>query len=314
MTVSELVLSWVVIGALVLFLGAMFGYSRTPRSQARAILSFSKQVGLTTGADEVSTVLGRFMKQRTSSMYAGSLLGLMVSAVILALNSPLVASIFVWLIVLPAVLTGMATGAAIYSLRESLFPQRDGLARIARPSATTARDYVSPWRLRLAPIFQIVAAILCAAGLLLGAGGRIDLATFLSGPALPFFVVSLVVTLAGTLATRRILLRRQPVAESSELFWDDAVRAETLRGIQMGLTIVAWFAVSATVLGMLQAADTLSGSHWSLGLGLQPFAWGTLGISAIFAVRGARAHFRQRLWPDFGAAGAGNASSPGISE
>jgi hypothetical protein len=306
--VFDLTLSWIVIGALALVWVAVLLSVQTSAYLDRTTLRFGTGIGLPLVNDEVAAAVRRHLRIRTSANGTGALLGLVVAGALLFVAPSLGSRSFTWLVVVPAVLTGMSAAEVLSALRESRFRHRADSTRIARSTATTLKDYVSPWRLRLAPAFQILAGVLCAIGLGLGAAGRIDATTFLRGAAIPFFALSLVVTLASMVAQRRILLRPQPVADTLELAWDDAIRAETLRGLRLAQTLVAWLAAAAAVFGMLQALDALAGTTWSTGIGPQAFVWGWLAITSLFSYGGARTRFRVRLWPDLAAIGAGRTS------
>jgi hypothetical protein len=294
-------LSWIVLGVLLVLSIGMLVYFQTTAIQERAVLRFSTQVGLPLVSDAVSVAVRWHVRVRGSAMFGGGLIGLVVSAVVLFTNPSLGSAAFIWLVVSPAILTGMAISDVVTSLRSSLFRQRDGTPRIARPTATTQRDYVTAWRLRLGPACELAAGILCVFGIALGAAGRIDARAFLTGPAFPFLALSLAVWLASAGAQRRILRQRQPVADTLELAWDDAFRGETLRSLRMFQTLVGWLAVAAAALGILQAFDALTGSQTGTNWGLQLFTWGWLAIIVIFENGRARTQFRARLWPDLSA-------------
>jgi len=307
-----LALTWVVLGAIAIVVIVMMICVNTAAFRDRAVLRFSSQVGLPLVSDAVSVAVRWHIRVRGSVMFGGGFVGLVVSAALLFTNPSLGSATFVWLIVTPAVLAGMAIGDIVMSLRGSLFRQRDGAPRIARPTATTLRDYVTPWRLRLAPACELAAGILCVVGITLGAAGRIDQRTFLTGPALPSLALSLVVWLASTGAQRRVLRQRQPVADTLELAWDDAFRGETLRSLRMLQTLVGLLAVAAAALGILQALDARTGAQWGSNEGLQFFTWGWLATIVIFGNGRARTQFRERLWPDLTAI-IEDRTAPGIS-
>jgi hypothetical protein len=304
----DLILAWILIGALALTMAVLLISTRRPANLHRATLRFGTAVGLPLVTDEVAASVRRYLRTRTTAHVTGALIGLMVSALLLFAIPSLGSGAFTWLIASPSLLIGITVAGVIHTMRESLFRQSRDSPRIARSTATTLRDYVSPWRLRLAPVCVILAAVLCAVGLGLGAAGWIDATTFLRGAALPFFALSLVVTLASTSAQRRILLRPQPVADTLELAWDDAFRAETLRGLRLAQSLVAWLAAATAVFGMLQALDALAGTTLITGVGAQVFLLGWLPITFIFSYGRARTRFRERLWPDLATIGVGRTS------
>ena len=193
-----------------------------------------------------------------------------------------------------------------FSLRESLFRQGKDSPRLARSRVTSLRDYLSPWRLRLAPAFSLIAAVLCAVGMLLGLLGLIDVATFIRSPALPLLAVALLVFFVGMAAERRVLGHPQPATDTLELAWDDAFKADTFRVLRVFATIVAWLAVAAAGIGMLQGLDAITGTSWSTGVGPQLFIWGYLATLSSFSFGRAKTYFRHHLWPDLAEVNVGN--------
>ncbi|MES2093644.1 MAG: hypothetical protein V4531_07520 [Actinomycetota bacterium] len=293
-----LTLTWILLDVLLLTCGGLLINAQSSGFRDREALRFATDVGLPLVSDTVHDAVRRHVRVRASAMAVGGTVGLVVSAAVLLASPSLGSASFVWLITAPAILSAMATVEVAVSLRESLFRHRDGVPRVARSSAPTLADYVSLWRLRLAPVCELVAVILCAVGVALGILGSIDLAAFLGGAALPFLLVSLVVAAASMVAQRRILRESQPVSDTLELAWDDAFRGETLRGLRMVQSLIAWLAVAAAGLGILQALDALVGTNWGTGAGPQLFTWGWLFIFAAFTFGRARTQFRARLWPD----------------
>ncbi|HUG51808.1 MAG TPA: hypothetical protein VLZ78_12495 [Terrimesophilobacter sp.] len=260
-------------------------------------------------SEEMASTISRRIGSRGSAAPIGGLIGLLLCAVALYFDPSLGTMSFTWLVLGPAMLTGMAAFEVGFSLRHTMFQQNKESARLARPRATTVSYYVSPWRRRLAPMFGLAAIVLCACGMVLGHVGVIDEGTFIQGPALVMLAVALIVFLFGLAAERRILYHPQPASETLELAWDDAFRAESLRALRMFVTFVAWLAVAAAGVGMLQGLDAVAGTSWSRGAGAQLFAWGCLATICSFSFGRAQSYFRHHLWPEFGAADAGAAVS-----
>lgn len=293
-----LLLTWASIGALALITVVMLFFGRTARYQERLVLRFWQRIGLPLETDQIAGAVRRRISHRSTAQSTGTLVGLLVSALALILNPSLASLTFMWLFALPAVLTCMAAGDLVLSLRSSLFRRHPDAARLARSSATTLRDYVSGWRLHLAPVFILISGALCGCGVALGALGAIDLRHFVLSTAFPLLALSILVLLAGMAMERRILRRSQPAADTLELAWDDAFRAETFRALRLFETIVAWLALAASGIGILQGIDALAGTVWSTGLGPQLLIWGYLATLGVFSVGRAQTQFRYALWPD----------------
>jgi hypothetical protein len=300
-----LALTWIVIALLAVLSSYLLFRMRSATYRQRLAASFWRKVGLPMATDEMASAVSRRVGYYGSATPAGGLAGLLGCAVALYLNPSLGSMSFIWLVLLPATMIGIAAFEVGVSLRSSLFQQDRESSRLARPRATTVSDYVSPWRLLLAPVFVLAAIVLCACGVVLGQVGVIDTGTFIGSPALVMLAVALVVFFFGLSVERRILGHRQPATDTLELAWDDAFRAETLRSLRMFETDMAWLAVAAAGRGVLLGLDAVAGTSWSLDVGDQLFVWGCLATQWIFTCGRAQTYFRYRLWPEFSTVDAG---------
>jgi hypothetical protein len=294
-----LVLMWIAMALLTVLACYVLLRMRSTSYRQRIAVRFWRKVGLPMATDEMASAISRRVGYQGSAAPVGGLAGLLPCAVALYLDPSLGSSTFIWLVLLPATLTGMAAFEVGFSLRNTLFQPSKESSRLARPRATTVSDYVSPWRLRIAPIFGLAAVVLCGGGLVLGQVGVIDQGTFVRSPALVMLAVTLIVLLLGMAAERRILRHRQSATDTLELAWDDAFRAETFRALRMFESIVAWLAVAVAGAGVLEGLDAVAGTSWSLEAGSQLFAWGYLATLCLFTFGRAQNYFRHRLWPEF---------------
>lgn len=284
--------------ALALFtLGALFALSR-PGYRRALMHRFSHAIELPLVTDEIAAAAERRILHRTAAMMAGGLVGILASASVVCLDPASASAPTIWLVTLPLTICGMCAGAAFVTLRESLFRRHPDAVRVARAVTVTLHDYISPRRLRMPSALLLAAAGLSLAGSVLGLTGLIDASAFVLSAALPMLAVALVVTIVGALLARRVLDQSQPAGSELELAWDDAFRADTLRALWMLGSIIAWLAVAAAGLGILQGLDAIAGTTWSIGLGSQLFTWGFLVILLSFGFGGAQSHFRFVLWPD----------------
>lgn len=294
----ELGLMWGIHAILTLFIiGTLIALSR-PGYRRKLVLRFSQTIELPPVSDAIAAAAERRILHRTVAMMTGGLLGLLASAVVVYLHPVNASASVIWLVTLPLTLTGMCAGAAFVALRESLFHRHPDAVRVARPTTVTIHDYVSPRRLRTPPALILTAIVLCLVGFALGITGLIDGATFIRSVALPLLAATLSVTVIGGMLAQRVLRQPQPAGSELELAWDDAFRADTFRALWMFGSIIAWLAVAAAGLGMLQGFDAIAGTTWSIGLGSQLFTWGFLVILFSFSVARAQSYFRFRLWPD----------------
>ena len=303
-----LVLTWIVMALLTVLASYLLLRMRSATYRQRLVAPFWRKVGLPMATDEMAEAVSRRIGSYGTGAPAGGLAGLLGCAVALYLNPSLGSLPFIWFVLLPATMIGIVAFEVGFSLRSSLFQQDRESARLARPRATTVSDYVSPWRLLLAPVFVLAAIVLCACGVVLGQVGVIDTGTFIGSPALVMLAVALVVFFFGMSMERRVLGHRQPATDTLALAWDDAFRAETLRLLRMFETDMAWLAVAAAGRGVLLGLDAVAGTSWSLGVGDQLFVWGCLATQWLFTFGHAQSYFRYRLWPEFSTAGSGAVS------
>lgn len=303
----ESVFTWICIGAMVLLNIGSLLYTQTERSRDRVFLQFWQRAGLPVQSDDIARAIRERLRSKSTAGLIGTFLGLLASIAILLFHPSVSSPVFIWLVAIPATLIGLSALNVAASLRESVFQPLQDSRRLARPTAVALSDYVSPWRLRAAPFLVLLAFALVVAGILLGLAGTVDLGVFLGSPALPVVALASAVLIAGTAASRRVLMHTQPATTELELAWDDAFRAETFRSLRLFQTIMAWLAVGAVSFGILSGWDALRGTTWSIGLGPQIFTWGYLAILLWFSVGSATNRFRRRLWPDLTALPAGPA-------
>ena len=305
----ELIFTWICLGALALLAIGLLLYARSTRSRDRVFLQFWQKAGLPVQSDDIARAIRTRLRARTTAATVGALLGVLVSAAVLLIRPSLASPAFIWLVVVPATLISIPALGVVSTLRESLFRPPADAPRLARPTIVTLSDYVSPWRLRAAPLLVLLAFALTIAGVLLGLTATVDLGVFLGSPALPVLALASAVLLAGSAASRRVLTHTQPATTELELAWDDAFRAETLRSLLLFQTIIAWLAVGSATLGILNGWDALRETTWSVGLGPQIFNWGFLAILLWFSIGSATGRFRRRLWPDLTASPTGPAAA-----
>ena len=106
---------------------------------------------------------------------------------------------------------------------------------------------------------------------------------------------------ADEVLARRLLARPQVAASQTELAWDDALRARTLRDM-VGVPLMTGYLALVALVGAL--ADGLAGV-WAgnpsrtvgqRGVPRAPARWAAMVV--VSQVIGPERHFRRRLWPD----------------
>lgn len=202
-------------------------------------------------------------------------------------------------------LAGAAGAAAAEVLRPGLLT--DG-PRAARARTPTIEDYL-PAYLRTLGRIVVGSGMLVLIGALLLAGTRwFDAGTLLRS-VVPVLAVGIpVVVLLSRLASRRVLEAPQPARDESELYWQDALRAETLSALSLAAPLLSLLALAATGSVLDDAASAAAvaagrtGPGWSLAVLVAGYLLPVLmiGVAAGVATgRGRRTevqHTRDRLW------------------
>lgn len=296
--------AWFAVGLLAVVFVARLIVAQTSSHQDKQLLQFWHRVGLPMGSGRVNFTLRRRLHRSELAAMTGGLAGTLAAGVLLFFvpQAPL-SFTFTWLVAIPAILTGATALDVAVSLRDTLFGRRDEAPRMARVVAVSAADYMSPWRLRAAPLLLALAGLALAAGVVLGLAGVVGLGPFLRSLALPSFVMAAAVLALSVPLGRRVLEQPQPVAEPLELAWDDAVRADVFRKVGLLAAILAWLALTSAGLGIVDGLG-----HGSLAVaGADSMAaaagqiagmWGYFIIVFLYNVGTSRSYFRYRLWPN----------------
>ncbi|NLG22729.1 MAG: hypothetical protein GX555_15020 [Actinomycetales bacterium] len=180
--------------------------------------------------------------------------------------------------------------------------------RTARATSPTVEDYLPPLVLVLGRIFVALGLLALAATLLLTRSEWFDAGTIWRSPV-PLLAAALpVLVVLSWLAVRRILDAPQPARDETELYWQDAIRAQTLSSLVVVTPCVGLFALVVCGSVLDDAASTAAtaagqvGPAWSLAVliagYLLPFALvvAALVVAAGSSRRSEMRHFRERLW------------------
>lgn len=198
--------------------------------------------------------------------------------------------------------------AAALALVEILRPGDipDG-ARFARTTAPVLSDYVAPESRVLNGALVGIGLAVLAGTFLLTQSPWFDAATIWRSPVLFLLAAVPLLLLLSHLATRRVLEVPQPARDQRELYWQDALRADTLStlAVQPALVSLLALVVSGTTLDAAASeAATASGQlgpAWTSSLLIAGYVLPLALVGGAFAVaaaRGDRYQFRRRLWPD----------------
>lgn len=286
---------WIAIG----FLAAAFLYRlialQFTAFQEKQAFEFWQRVGLPMGTEQINRSIRKRLRRSSMAALLGGLAGgLAAGTAMFLLPTPGFSYAFMILLALPAVFVGVTSFDVAFTLRESLFGQKSDSPRMARAVAVSMSDYLSPWRLRVAPIIVFLTALVMAARLLLGQAGVTELEGALHWPSLAILIAALIVVVACMLVGRKVLEQPQTVANTLELAWDDAFRADTLRKLALFATVMAWLAFTATALEFLEALDPMRlGTAIGQSLGMVVY----IAVIPMFTYGRSNSYFRYRLWP-----------------
>lgn len=181
--------------------------------------------------------------------------------------------------------------------------------RTARATSPTVQDYLPPRLLVAGRVFVGVGLLALVVTLALSVSQWFDAAAIWRSPV-PLLAGAIpVLLLLSSLATRRILDTPEPARDEAELYWQDAVRAQTLSSLSVTTPFVALFAVVVCGSVLDEAASTAAmaagqvAPEWTLGLlvlgYLLPVVLVVGTALATVAQRGTWSemrHFQDRLW------------------
>lgn len=184
----------------------------------------------------------------------------------------------------------------------------DDGARTARAVAPRLGDYLPRLVVVLTWVFTAVGVLALALTWGLGGSRWFDAATVRTG-AVPALLVALPL-LAGltVLAVRRVLDAPQPARDETELFWQDAVRANTLSALHVPLAVVGLFATALSARTLDAAASTVAEATgqlapvWTTALMVGGYALPLVLLAVALVLTlgpwgGTEVtHVRQRLW------------------
>lgn len=190
--------------------------------------------------------------------------------------------------------------------------------RWARPTAPRLSDYLPPQVRVFGWIFTGVGLVVLLLALALGRTRWFDADAVWRGPVPVLLVALPVLVILSELAVRRVLDAPQPARDEVELYWQDAVRANTLSSLTVPPALVGLLAVVVSGAVLDDAASTAAVASgrlapawttWLLVAGyVLPFVvlLGTLAATTVWGGTEMQ-RYRDRLW---GGQPAGGPSAP----
>ncbi|MEO5851362.1 MAG: hypothetical protein ABIQ15_02520 [Nocardioides sp.] len=255
----------------------------------------------------VPMVEGRFRRaeQASAGLAAVGAVVFLVAPLDWADGQPAVALAMALAGVFGTVLALQAAGEAAREL-----PLAGGAARTARVRAVEVADLVAPWPRRLLALQVVVlVSVLVVLGVALRAGWLQAPTSSVVGLVVAG-LANLVAMGTGVYAARRAAALPEVAGDAAQLYWQDALRAESVTQAYTGSTMSAVLLCSAA--SGLFARPSASAPSWVVevsvllisltGVMLAAYLW------TLLVQQGAAPWFRQRLWPTLGA---GDVIAPG---
>lgn len=178
--------------------------------------------------------------------------------------------------------------------------------RFARTTSPALADYVAPQTRLVSRLFVGLSVVVLAGSLVLAQSQWFDAPTLWRSPV-PFLLAAVpVLALLSALAIKRVLDAPQPARDQRELYWQDAIRAETLSTLTVPPAVVGLLAlvvVGVTLDDAASATATATGeigpdwTGWLLFGGyLLPVVTVIAAAVAIASAGGEMRQFNRRLW------------------
>lgn len=279
--------------------------SFVPAYVASAARALSRSAGLAL-PDELAPRIRARVARRIRAVAAGASASIVISVALLAtgLLQPSQRIGDVWL-VLGAYFAGMAVGAAINATTDRPTTDENG-PRLARSGAVSLADYVSPLERIGARVMVGLAALVLVVSLLATGLGP---ARVTSGFAI--LALALASLVLFEIAGRRIVDRPQPVGSPTELAWDDALRAGSIRELVTAPLVVGAWGTMFVGADQLFSSQIINGLWAVAGLAL---AGGYCAVAIYSVVSRPQQYYLRRLWPEVAAAGLALAAAPGTAQ
>lgn len=284
---------------MLVFAGAAWLRWRSPGTASRLTRSFARKVDL--GMDDAveDLVTARLARRERAGAVGGLIIGLAAAAVVATTTGPSPRDFNRLAAVFLSFLVGHALGYGVVAWRESVRRPVAG-PRLARATAPTHGDYVARHERIGSWVTAGIAGVTGVGFLLADRADALDGAVPV-GVAVAAVVVPPAAVLADELLARRLLARPQVAASQTELAWDDALRARTLRDMVTVPLVTGYIALTALVGGV---GEGLEGGWpgnaavgWVSGAFLVLLLAGLVMMVVSLAI-GPERHFRRRLWPN----------------
>ncbi len=225
---------WIVAAVALLAAAAPLTWDRKPSSREKALDRYARGMNVAITPEVEEIVVARLIRRERSITFGG-LSGIAAALAVTPFLPGGFESSVVGIVIFGAFLTGVAIGASVASASASLRSD-DVRPRIARASTPEYRDYVvgiERWGVRITValgVLSVVSAFIAQATGVLG-DTALTAKSYLGSGIPTIAAASVVAVIAAEVVARRIIARSQRAASTTELAWDDALRATALRDL-----------------------------------------------------------------------------------
>ena len=253
----------------------------------------AREVGLPL-TREIEPVVARRVRRADRYAMIGAAVAWSVTFALLgsAVDSDRFGSSVTW-VTLGAMVVGRPAGNAIAALVDARASSPRDRPRIARSRSVRMADYV--------PAGELIAVRLVTSCTLLTVGVTSALGLLPLPVAVGMVVLSLVSFTVLEFGGRRIVEQHQTAHTTTDLAWDDALRAKNLRALVAAPVAVGLYTALAVLFALEERPRAPDGVIvW--GLGLVVVALAAVGIWRLSRTDHRDQYYLRRLWPDTAAA------------
>jgi hypothetical protein len=262
-----------------------------------AAARFGKRFGLEVPAELEPTIRAGIEARRIGSPI-GTAIGVTIATVLLLLG-PGLNLLATWWCLFGSYLVGLTLGSTTAILIAEQRRDR-GSVRVARPSAVSVKDYVSPLQTGFARFVVALAVLVFAADCWLAVSVSPHYLSLVSGILAALGVATLV---TYEVIAHRLVSRGALAGTPLELAWDDGLRSYALTNLGSTVGLIPLYSLIAYDTLLLNTTGIASNAFFTVFVGFLPIA-ATVGILTFILLTTrihARQHFLRRLWPQLAA-------------
>jgi hypothetical protein len=259
-----------------------------------AVARFARLFGLDVPDDLESTIRAGILARRIGAPI-GNAITVAITTVLL-LGTQGISLLATWWCLFGAYLVGTSLGATTAILIAEQRRDRT-IIRVARTTAVSVSDYVSPVQTVFVRSFVALAVLVFAVDCWLAVSVSPRYLSVVSGIIAGLALVTLIVY---EVVSRRLISRGASAGTPLELAWDDGLRSYALTNLSGTVGLLPLYSLIAYDTLLLNTTGISSSSVFSVFTGLLPIT-ATFGIFALIVIMTrtrSRQHFLRRLWPE----------------